>query len=512
VSRPARLLLCGASGALVCLAAPNHDLWLLAWFGFVPLLYATRDASPRSAFLYGCLAGLVCHLGTYSWMTALLVRFGRLPWAAALPIYVLLALYVSLPWGVLGWGVRRCRPAVVLTAPLFFVGAEFLLPRVLNGYLAITQAWVPPVIQVAELTGPHGVSFLIVTVNGAIFSALTARAWRPAALAAAVMLAVLSFGFVRISQVEATRATAPKTRVGIVQGNRGVVRNQHRSVHDRNHVMHLDVSRRLELAGAELLLWPESTYPYGMNRQRTLDFAAADRRRMMRDLHVPVLFGVVTRDSETRRAYNSAALMTPESRLTHRYDKVNLLLFGEYIPFSDRLPVMRKLIPAASSFTPGEGPGVFDFHGHKLAPLICYEDMIPAYTREVAGLKPNLLINLTNDAWFGLTQAPRQHLALAVFRAVELRLDLVRAVNTGPSAFVSATGRVRAETPLFDPVSQPDVEPVTLLEEASLMPPPSTVYATIGNLFAWLAVLAAAGLLVFRPQTSSDGTNSSKVA
>jgi apolipoprotein N-acyltransferase len=195
-------------------------------------------------------------------------------------------------------------------------------------------------------------------------------------------------------------------------------------------------------------------------------------------------------------------LMLDEAgHLTGKYDKVFLLIFGEYIPFYDRIPWFTQLVPEASNFNRGAVAGSFPFrlrgHDYRLGPLICYEDILPGFTRRTAALDPNLFVNITNDAWFGKTAEPYQHLALAVFRSVENRLEMVRAVNTGVSAHVDAAGRVRAMGPAADPDATPHPAPVALAVEAALLTR-GGLYARVGDLFAWLC-LAALAALAFGP-------------
>ena len=165
---------------------------------------------------------------------------------------------------------------------------------------------------------------------------------------------------------------------------------------------------------------------------------------------------------------------------------------------------VKDLIPATSNFGRGTEAKVFPFtwtrdgqtHEAKLAPMICYEDIFPSFGRRVAKLGPNLLVNITNDAWFGNTSEPWEHMALSVYRAVELRLDLVRAVNTGVSTVIDAAGRVRKKTIAVDPDEGPvPAPPMTLLEDVAILAP-ATLYATLGEWFGGLclAIVLVLGL------------------
>ena len=192
-------------------------------------------------------------------------------------------------------------------------------------------------------------------------------------------------------------------------------------------------------------------------------------------------------------------MMNAAGDVTGRFDKVFLMLFGEYIPFYDAIPWFTKLVPEASNFNRGDEPATFPLQvggrEYRLGPLICYEDILPGFARQVAKLGPNAFINITNDAWFGRTAEPYQHLALAVFRSVEHRIEMVRAVNTGVSAHIDAAGRVRDQTESVDPAELPAPTPKTLLIELAMLPG-GGLYRYVGDLFGFGCLAALAVILV----------------
>jgi apolipoprotein N-acyltransferase len=217
------------------------------------------------------------------------------------------------------------------------------------------------------------------------------------------------------------------------------------------------------------------------------------------------MFGALTRTvgppttPKDRYPYNTALILDGAGNFAGSYDKVFLMMFGEYIPFYDQIPWFTKLFPEASNFSRGSDPAVFPLEvggrRYALAPLICYEDILPGFARRAAKLGPNAFINMTNDAWFGRTAEPYQHLALAVFRTVEHRLEMVRAVNTGVSAHIDAAGRVRAQTPSVDPDDMPPAPVASLLVELALLPG-GGLYRHIGDLFGFLCLAALVLVLV----------------
>ncbi|HIA00301.1 MAG TPA: apolipoprotein N-acyltransferase [Myxococcales bacterium] len=218
----------------------------------------------------------------------------------------------------------------------------------------------------------------------------------------------------------------------------------------------------------------------------------------LRDTTTPLLLGLLSYErsdpegdplasKRSRKNYNSAMLIEPDGRIVDRYDKTFLLMFGEFIPFGDVFPQFYEWLPQASHFYPGTSVKTFAFRGHKLGVMICYEDILPSFSRKLAGQDPHVLINVTNDAWFGKTSEPYLHLALAVFRTVESRLWLVRSTNTGVSAFVDAVGRIVSQTDLDNP--EVLVADVPMLRT-------STFYRSYGELFTYACFLVFAVLVI----------------
>ncbi len=533
--RCGRLALSALAAVLMYLSAPTADLWPLMWIGIVPQIYVALDSTtPKRAFLHGWLTGTIANTAAFFWMRGFLQHFGHMSALQAIPIMMLLTSYQGLEFAFLSWGIYRVRRRVnlpmAIVAPLVMVVIELCTPQIFPFYLAITQAWVPPVIQIADITGPLGVTFVLVAMNGALYDGLAAwrahragsaaapfdwrRALRPLAAACALAAFVVVYGFVRMHQVDARRAAAPRARVGLVQANVGILEKWDPSEFAHLVDTHQSLSVNLQDAGADLVVWPESSYSYVISREMDRDFPRGDRREIRRGLDKPLLFGAITRSPgeprtfKDRFPYNTAIMMDATGRITGKYDKVFLMIFGEYIPFYESIPWFTKLFPEASNTNRGQEPAVFPFeHGgrtFKLGPLICYEDILPAFARRVAALRPNLFVNITNDAWFGETAEPYQHMALAVFRSVEHRIEMVRAVNTGVSAHIDAAGRVLQASATVDPLADPSPQPTTLMADAALLEG-GGFYRVIGDLFGFLC-LALLVVLLWRGGSLKMGT------
>jgi apolipoprotein N-acyltransferase len=328
--------------------------------------------------------------------------------------------------------------------------------------------------------------------------AVDGRAARYSALAAAVLVAAaLIFGAVRMRQVDDIVARAPRLKVGLVQPNFAYTTDGElaRDEAIRQLTALQAESRRLQEAGAQLLVWSEGSYPVALPRDFAADLPPESLGMIRRGLSVPVVVGAEMVDAAHDDAFNSAILLGADGRAAGRYDKVRLLAFGEYIPGIDTFPWLRKLLPPGTGrFTAGTGPGVLTLRepgglNWKLGPVICYEDILQGFLHGVGQLHPNLLVNLTSDSWFGADTEPWEHLALAVFGSVELRVSMVRAVNSGVSALIDPNGRLLQKTYANDPYRNPRSED-GIVVTAPWMPGGHTVYVAVGNLFAYLCIAA----------------------
>jgi apolipoprotein N-acyltransferase len=490
------------SGCLWFLAVTPFDLSFLAWFAAVPMLLAV-DRAPtfKQALFLGWWAGVVETAGGFYWLVDTTQRFADFPWWAGVLVLLLFcaarALIFLLFTVVVRFVRERRRLPMTLLGPVVMVGCELVVPQIFPCGQYISQAWHPLVIQIAELTGPLGVTALLMLVNGALYDlSVDGRAARRHALAAAAVLAAaLIFGAVRMHQVDDIAARAPRLKVGLVQPNfaYAVAGEFSRDEAIRQLTALQAESRRLESAGAQLVVWSEGAYPATLPRNFSADFAPEYQGMIRRGLTIPEIIGAEMYDPAQLDAFNSAILLDANGRVAGLYDKVRLLAFGEYIPGVEAFPWLRKLLPeGAGQFTAGKGPGVMSFRGPggedwQLGPVICYEDILQGFLRGVGRLHPNLLVNLTSDSWFGADSEPWEHLALAVYAGVELRVGMVRAVNSGISALIDPNGRVVQKTYADDPYRNPRAAD-GIVVEVPRMPATHTVYVAVGDLFAYLCI------------------------
>lgn len=470
----------------------DFRLWPLPWFAVAPLIALAEAHSPRRAFQLGWLAGLVGIAGAFSWLVYAFQVFGGFSPPLALTLFVAPVVWMALEIGVFTGLLAWLGPLPLgLAAPLTFTAVEATFPTLFPWRLAHTQYRVVTLLQSGEIAGPFLLGFAIVWVNAGIVQVLREGRRNPLVAALVLILTLWVYGSHRIGVIDAVRQSARVLRVGVVQGNIGVERKGDRTFLRRN----LEDYRRLSEALAprvDLLVWPETV------AQRPI---AINARVLSLDVHPfpdpprQLVFGglAVDQADDGRRLYNSAFLLDATGAINGRYDKRVLVPFGEYLPLGARFPWLRRISPATGHFTAGVEPTLLIAAGDvRLGPLICYEDVIPGPAREAVNRGATLLLNLTNDAWYGASAEPFQHQALALWRAVETRRDFIRSTNTGLTSAISATGEVLAELPIF-------VE-ATLVVEARLLDL-ATFYATWGDVFAWTVVaiwMVAACRTMFR--------------
>ncbi|MDM8550397.1 apolipoprotein N-acyltransferase [Desulfobacterales bacterium HSG2] len=458
------------SGTLLILASPDFDLFPLAFIGLIPLYLSIRDARPLQAAAMGWLMGFVFIFGGSLWWVPLLENFANLPRLSSIGLTIAICAYQALTY--LLWGgicsllARRCRLNWLIIAPFCIVIAETAIPFIFKTYLAITvwRAW--PLIQIAEIGGPPAVSALIVSGNLIIAEAVPAlrkqgMPGKAAKIGAAVFVFILILGWIRAGHIAVVRKKAAALQVGMVQPNFGIVSAEERKINGDKYIRALRrASVMLAEQNAELIVWPESSWPYLFDRQMKQAYPPGHPWELRPGVKGRLLFGALTHTFGGADVYNSAVLVSESRAIAGRYDKTHLVPFAEYIPFGETFPQAaercRTKLPDWPDIVSGESPQILCDDGLHIGMLICSEDMNMNFAHEIARQKPNLLVSIASDAWFGESAAARQHLALASFRAVETRRDFIRCTNTGVSVVIDALGRVKSEGPLIDvPVNEP---------------------------------------------------------
>jgi len=474
------LVLSGVLGALAFPLAfpvgPRQELLAsgvlepLAFVCLLPVLWAMRGLGTKRAFGAGFLAGMVFFSGAFWWVNVAMTTFGGMPNVASIPALLALAGYCAVHWGLAFaltrfFQLRHGWPVGFTFGPLW-MASELLrnyslsgFPWANLGYSQMRNLWLS---QVGSLLGVYGVALLIAFVNGALYEALRAvrakeRAFPKRLVAAAVGALVLGhlYGFLRVRSVEAQLANAPTVRVAVVQGNIDQkLKNQQGSHSQMVLSAYAPATQAADDAGADLIVWPEASFPLAFQKSsESLPGRLLGRERFTSRL----LLGVDVVDPQDFRhgAENAAFLFSPELRIEDRYTKYHLVPFGEYVLFDlDKYLPIDNLVPgtfkAGTEIRPfkllltrkGEQREV------KVGTEICFDAIFPEISRRYAREGADVLVNLTNDAWYGFSSAPFQFLRMVAMRAVETGKPVARAANTGVSAFIDPLGRISKATPL----------------------------------------------------------------
>ncbi|MDD5167478.1 MAG: apolipoprotein N-acyltransferase [Syntrophales bacterium] len=476
------------SGTLLFFSFPKFGSGLVAWIALLPLFYALKNKSLKQSFVLACIAGLVCHVGIMYWITFVVVNYGYLPLYMGIGAMLIVASYLSLYTGFFAVGVSyltgRNLPLIV-AAPVLWVCFEYVRSHILTGFpwenLGYSQYSFLPVIQISDITGVYGVSFLIVFINALVYDmAMMSFQKRPLiykALSGLLVVGlVISYGLYRIDDVSRHAASLPAQDVSLIQGN--VDQNIKWNPQFQHQTMSSYESLTLQAAptGNRLIVWPETAVPLffqDVDEFHRLIVGIANKTNSW------LLFGSpsYTETSHHITLFNSAYLLSPDGRRISKYDKMHLVPYGEYVPLRQVFPFISKLVQGVGDFGTGKGylPLVMD--GHKIGILICYEGIFSEAGRSYKANGADLLVNITNDAWFGRTSAPYQHLSMTVFRAVENRLYLVRAANTGITAFIDPVGCIESQTGLFQTAT---------LQGAVRFMEMKTFYGSWGDLFVYI--------------------------
>ena len=493
--RPGLRALAAPLGLAACagllLLAPDSELGL-ATSGAVALIALhvalARVRGPAHALACGLAFGTAANAVALGSLVGLLMDFARLSFAAAAALALLCWLTQGLPYALaasLGKLAEARGAPRWLAFPLAACALVAWFPLLFPWQVATTQLALLPFVQVAELGGEALVSLLLLLATACLACALARRgsARRIPLLVFALSLALPSaFGMVRIPQVEGERSRAARLPIGVVQSNVGIDRK-----HDERRagaiLMGLqEMTAALERAGAELTLWGETAYPYPLLRSATR--APADvRAPLAHGVRGPLLMGLETYAGFEPLAakFNSAWLVRRDGRLGERYDKQRLLAFGEFVPLWHASSHLRARY-RHPGFSPGV-PALIHTELARLGVLICYEDLFAMAARSRVQRGAQVLVNLTNDAWFGRSRAPHLHERASRMRAIEQRRDLVRAVNTGVSSFTSASGRSLLRTRTFTRASF--VAEVRALDQR-------TPFSRLGD---WVPAVCLLGLL-----------------
>jgi len=452
------------------------------------------------AFWLGLLTGNVYLWGTLYWLSNVMTRYGDINLAGSIVINAVFISYLALYPALFAVVVRRLwiafGPRALAAVPFVWTATELGRMYIFTGFpwvlLGYSQTTVLPIAQAASVVGVFGVSAIVTATSAALAAVVVARTLRPAAVVLACVLLIAVWGNVRARTAELTRAGQPVS-VGVVQPN--TLEEEVENPSNASAILQrtLSLTREAIAKGAAVIVLPESSLsPYTLEDYPDVALAV---RQVARDAGVSLLVGsdqyawrIVDGRRQVDKSFNAAFIIRPDGTTGAVYRKMHLVPWGEYVPLKNWLTFVGPLVRAIGrGFDAGDTMTLLPVGQHAISTAICYEIIYPDLVRRFVLQGSELLTTITNDSWFGETSAPYQHFEQASMRAIELGRYLVRSANTGISGIVDPYGHVLARTDIF--------HPAVVVGEARFLRA-TTIYARIGDVFAYASVILTAALLM----------------
>ena len=505
---------------------------VFAWFGLVPLLWAILSPATvdhprplRRAFLISYLCGVLWYMGNCYWVRDTMLHYGDMPTGAPTLLLIAFSLVLGLYFGLFGLGLMLVRRATgntrlaLAAAPFLWVALDLAAARITSvpwdqlGYSQVDNSIVN---QLAPWTGVYGISFLIVAVNallvgGILIQDKSARrfsgrlSW---AVGGLILFATGAYGVFVVLPRPAGTATAVLIQPNLdVGGDNDWAAPGEWDRHIADFARLASEQCKTYIAGIprtnapngeiicppypthpDLVVWPEAPSPFFEGDPRFQKAVIEIAHQEQSSMIVGGLAAEYSNEENEYRDYNAAIVVAPDGARLGRYDKIHLVPFGEYVPFARLLFFAHKLTGRVSKFTPGEDRKVFRLNGHRYGIFICYEAVFADEVRQFSQLGAEVLVNISDDGWYGDTSAPWQHLNMARMRAIENRRWLLRDTNNGITAVIDPYGRVRQSIPRH----QADALPAQYGFRDDI-----TFYTAHGDIFAWLCVLLSIAVLVW---------------
>lgn len=488
--RNVKLILPIISSILLILAFPRFNLGFLAWIALIPLFFALENKNIKQRFAIGYLFGLIFFSGILYWLVNVTV-----PGTIVLVLLLSLApaIFCSLYLKLITYNLL-----LFLAIPSAWVITEYLRTYLFTGFpwalLGYSQYLNLPVIQISDITGSYGISFIIVLVNFCIYAIIKKFPNKKifTTLGISILIVTVFYGFYRLNQ----KYMIPPIKVAVVQGNIPQSmkwdRTYEKFILDKYEFITLEAQE----SNPDIIIWPETSVPGILGRDKHIFSRVTN---LARSIDTDLLIGTI-REIDSK-FYNSATLVSKEGRILESYDKLHLVPFGEYVPLEKYMPWFRNTIDKPiGNFEPGTefkllkvktgqasviGDSIIkDTRFYKFGTLICFEDIFPNLARRFVKEGALFLVNITNDAWFGKTSAPYQHVQSSVFRAVENRVPVIRSANTGVSCFIDQKGRIidsvriNGEEIFVDGYTERDIYPLSI----------PTIYTRFGDIFCYVCL------------------------
>ena len=515
-------LICAGSGALYSTVFAGTDWYFLAWIGLIPLYWMIRHGSCRRAFVLALIWGYFENLFAFMWLREIMgfipfvfawvLGFFPALWGLMVPfIYrnFLIPVEIRLKGSEAFSAWKSCNPwkelACCIALAAWWCVTEWIRSWIFTGLpwnLAGSSQWrVLPLIQICEYTGVYGVSFLVVLVNLTLAFGIERarqkglRQYYPLLFALALVCADMTLGLKWIRRY-ARMKNSDSARIGVVQPHLSQRRSGGRGKTLEAIQVCASLSDQLLKGGKpDLIVWPETAVPVPLNSVDTLSqYYREEILRLGRQGGLPILLGAITFQLDPSEpggvaVCNSAVLIQPrpDFRIADTYSKVHIVPFGEYVPFGREFPVLNRLVGMGRNLKPGpEIKPMEILPGLRAGISICYEDIFPYISRIHARKGANVLLVVTNDAWYPTSNEPVQHFANSLFRAIETRLPMIRIGNSNYSVVIEPTGQIR-ETLFRTADGKPD--PGLQKRGSGIMAlkfqdfPKPTFYTRYGNLF-----------------------------
>ncbi len=491
------------SGVALIFCFPNFDIFYLAWVILVPFLISLYEMDNRKSFKAGIIFGFPYFFGTLYWIYHSINHYGNIPFLISIIIVFMLCAYLCLYTGIFAMlfsvCIRNTKLPALFIAPLFWTVIEFLRSYILTGFpwssIGYSQYKFLPVIQIADITGIYGISFLVLLYNGALADIFLLKkrtkkmplfplSHSVIGFTVLVILTILIFiyGHIRLNE----NRHGKFFKASVIQGN---IEQDKKWDSAYQHLVietYKEMSIRASLSSPSIIIWPETALPFFFNTDEEYTYELID---FQKQLNTHLLFGSILikgKDKEKYLLSNSAVLLDPYGKVTYIYDKIHLVPFGEYVPLQKILFFINKLVVGIGDYIKGNRYILAETPYGYFSTVICYEVIFPGLVRKFFLQGGDFLVNITNDAWFGQTTGPYQHFSMSTFRAIENRKPVIRVANTGISGFIDSNGRILSKTGIFER---------TFITENIRTDSTLSFYTKYGDLFTYICIILTVLLL-----------------
>jgi apolipoprotein N-acyltransferase len=446
------------AAVFLMLSTPPFNFFFCAYL-FLPIALKTIKTCEKPG-VYGFIFGMIYNCMSMYWIIYVLTKYGNIPYFASFFLFLLLASYLSLYQSLFFYIFKKFINSIpVVLSPLifsfFWVALEFIRSKILTGFpwmlVGYTQYNFLPIIQLSSLMGVYLVSFVVIFISLSIyFVVIREKFWYINAIFSFIlMIAIIIWGNEQISKTKKEFEKKKRLQVLLIQGNIDQSQKWEKDLQRKIILKHIKMTKENIDEQTNLVVWSETAMPliYGADREIT-EFL----KEHLSSIKAPLISGFVGYKWDelgNPKLTNSAGIFY-EGELIDKYDKVHLVPFGEYVPLQKILFFVNKLVSAAGDFVAGDKIKTCNFKNLSYGITICYESIFPEISKTMSSNGADVLVNITNDAWFGNSPAPYQHFVMSIFRAVENKKYLIRVANTGITGIITPWGEVLSKTKLYE--------------------------------------------------------------